>query len=229
MQVTVVGAHPDDIEVAAGGTIAALVSSGVDVLAIVAIDECDAADIRRAEATAALNTLGVSDESIEFLGLGDGTVVADVASTARLHWLLAARGRSADLVITHSNHDRHPDRRAVHAIVCGAVLPHHAVLGMSVVDSALDTFSPSIAVDTTRFVLTKAEALSCHRSQDALGRIRRSELALREYTTGAQIGAARAEAFEVIARRDDADIKVLSRLLDARWVDRRRPSIVGTR
>ncbi len=64
VDVMFVGAHPDDLEFACGGTIAALADQGYQVGMIDLTDgeptpHCDCPDVRLAEATAAGNTLGV--------------------------------------------------------------------------------------------------------------------------------------------------------------------------
>ena len=64
LDVIVVGAHPDDVEIACGGTIAALVEQGYRVGIIDLTDGeptplSPSPDVRRAEAIAAANVLGV--------------------------------------------------------------------------------------------------------------------------------------------------------------------------
>ena len=65
LDVMAVGAHPDDVEVACGGTLAKLVRQGYRVGIIDLTDgeptpHCPGPDIRLAEATAAAKVLGVS-------------------------------------------------------------------------------------------------------------------------------------------------------------------------
>lgn len=64
LDVVAVGAHPDDVEIACGGTLAKMVQQGYRVGIIDLTDgeptpRCEHPDIRRAEAMAAAETLGV--------------------------------------------------------------------------------------------------------------------------------------------------------------------------
>lgn len=64
LDVIAVGAHPDDVEIACGGTLAKLVSQGYRVGIVDLTDgeptpRCDSPDIRLAEAQAAADVLGV--------------------------------------------------------------------------------------------------------------------------------------------------------------------------
>ena len=215
--VTVVGAHPDDVEIAAGGTVAMLCDAEVDLLAVVVTDEDDAtvARTRRAEALAGLGELGLRPDAVEFLGLRDRHVVADSVAISTLRRTLVSRGRTGDVIITHSVHDHHPDHRAVNEIVGSALTPEGAVLGMAVVNSMLARFEPSIAVDVTDRWAAKLAALDRHRSQDVVGRIRRPELADLAARFGALIGAPRAEAFELVAPGDGRAVRELAGMVGA--------------
>lgn len=68
--VVAVGAHPDDVEIACGGTLAKLVSQGYRVAIVDLTDGeptpgCDDPAIRRAEAQAAADTLGVTRKILD--------------------------------------------------------------------------------------------------------------------------------------------------------------------
>jgi LmbE family N-acetylglucosaminyl deacetylase len=195
--VLLVGAHPDDIEIAAGGIAARLVRAGMDVLAVVASDETDpvVAATRRGETLAGLGTLGLSAAQIEFLGLADRAV--DAAEGAdRLTRLLSTRRFAPDLVVTHSFHDYHTDHRAVAEMVLAVVDEPTTVLGMAVVNSVSDSFCPGVLIDTSSAIDVKWRALECHRSQVARGRIRHPEIRLFERAHGRSIGCWRAEGLD---------------------------------
>jgi LmbE family N-acetylglucosaminyl deacetylase len=68
--VVAVGAHPDDVEIACGGTLAKLASQGyrvgiIDLTNGEPTPRCDDPEIRLQEATAAANTLGVSRKILD--------------------------------------------------------------------------------------------------------------------------------------------------------------------
>jgi len=69
VDVVAVGAHPDDVEIGCGGTLAKLVRQGYRVAIVDLTDgeptpRCSSPDIRRAEATAAAKALGVHERVI---------------------------------------------------------------------------------------------------------------------------------------------------------------------
>ena len=69
MDVVVVGAHPDDVEIACGGTLAKLVQQGYRVAIVDLTDGeptpiCPTPSVRREEAMAAADTLGVHERII---------------------------------------------------------------------------------------------------------------------------------------------------------------------
>ncbi|HTL36002.1 MAG TPA: PIG-L family deacetylase, partial [Kofleriaceae bacterium] len=113
------GAHPDDVEVGAGGLVAKLTASGAHVTIVVSSIPNQYA-VRRAEAMAAASVLGAA----LVLPPGDetGSRVEDVptsALVARFERELAAV--EPDLVIVHGGHDSHHDHLAVHRAVLAAV------------------------------------------------------------------------------------------------------------
>ena len=199
VRVLVVGAHPDDIEIAVGGTVSKLVERGVDLVAVVASDETDPkiARIRRLEAKVGLGSLGVTEERTVFLGLPDRSIEATDSSSTLLRQRLADLRFEPDIVITHSTHDRHPDHRQIARIVRAATGDAPLNLGMAVVNSVAGTFAPDVFVDTSDHVQTKAEALAAYRSQDALGRIRWSQIEAFERSHAVEFGVDRVEPFEL--------------------------------
>lgn len=103
------GAHPDDIELSCGGTIAKLVAGGARV-AIVDLTRGElgtrgSADLRDKEAAAAAAILGV--ETRLNLGLADGFFVADQPSLLKV--VSVIRRFRPRIVIANALADRHPD------------------------------------------------------------------------------------------------------------------------
>lgn len=193
-----VGAHPDDIEIAAAGTVARLVQRGADVVAVVATDEEDieVAEIRRAETRAGLGVLGVGVTNIEFLGLPDRSIDAAVGAQ-RLMELIGELRFEPDVVVTHSVQDNHPDHRNV-ATMVGTVFPAQApILGMTVVNSARSTFCPRFFVDTTEHRAARIAAIHAHSSQRARARIWTDEITALEQANARITGGEFAESFEV--------------------------------
>ena len=103
------GAHPDDVELSAGGTIAKMVSEGLKVC-LVDLTQGElgtrgSADLRMSEAEEAAKILGV-DERIN-LGLKDGFFQCDEASL--LEVVRVIRKYRPKVVLANALDDRHPD------------------------------------------------------------------------------------------------------------------------
>jgi len=112
LKVLAVGAHPDDVDLYAGGLVAALVRAGLDV-AMVDLTAGEMAtrgtpELRAREAAEAARILGVA--SRECLGLPDGCIVrTDEAQTRAL--VEAMRRHRPALVLAPWEEDLHPDHR----------------------------------------------------------------------------------------------------------------------
>jgi bacillithiol biosynthesis deacetylase BshB1 len=107
--VVVFGAHPDDVELSAGGTVAKMVSQGLKVV-LVDLTQGElgtrgTAEIRKKEAKAAAEILGV-DKRIN-LNLKDGFFQCDEASL--LEVVKVIRQYKPRIVIANAIDDRHPD------------------------------------------------------------------------------------------------------------------------
>jgi LmbE family N-acetylglucosaminyl deacetylase len=115
LRLLVVGAHPDDIEIGAGGTLLALGESGLDLEARYLV--LTGTDERRKEADdAARAFLSGCDLTVDLHDLPEGrlaTVWNDVKDVLEG----VARSTAPDLVIATSRHDLHQDHRTIGEIV----------------------------------------------------------------------------------------------------------------
>ena len=182
MNVLAVGAHPDDLEILCGGTLARCVARGDRVTMLVMTDGSaghaeippgELARIRRGEAESSARLIGAE---LVWLGLRDEFVFND--EPTRLLLLNAVRGAAPDLILTHYPDDYHPDHRATSR----AVLDASFIMGLPNVVTEnpacpgvpalyyFDTlaglgFLPTEYVDVSDVWQTKAAMLACHRSQ----------------------------------------------------------------
>jgi bacillithiol biosynthesis deacetylase BshB1 len=177
VDVLAVGAHPDDVEFHAGGTLLHLASLGYST-GILDLTRGESAsrgtpEIRAAEAEAAARVLGLSHRSC--VDLGDGQL-ADTLAT-RTAVALAFRRLQPRLVLTHHWDQPHPDHVATARIVTAAAylaglahwqtaspLPRHrpsqvAHFGLP------HSVQPSFIVDVSAWASKKDKAIRCHRSQ----------------------------------------------------------------
>jgi len=106
------GAHSDDIEIGAGGSLLQWIASGakLDVLWCVFSANGDREAEARKSATAFLN--GAARVEIETLGFRDGFFPTEGEKIK--DWFEALKRRSRpDLILTHSRNDAHQDHREV--------------------------------------------------------------------------------------------------------------------
>jgi len=218
-----IGAHPDDVELQAGGTVAAWARDGARVeLACFTAGEKGSSDpaavpaevgrVRRREAIAAAAELGA--RGVRFLDAADGELEATLelrVAVARL-----VRQVRPDVVVGHDPWRRwllHPDHRAAGLLTVDGVIaardplyapelaaeglaPHrpHSVL-------LFGTDAPDEVVDISGTIDAKLAALRAHASQiedhaDMERRIRTWNAAI-----GAEFGLPLAEAFHLLDTR----------------------------
>ncbi|MFI5782570.1 PIG-L deacetylase family protein [Nocardia sp. NPDC051570] len=176
-------AHPDDIEFAAGGTVAGWVTRGWEVSLCVVTDGQRGTDgalsaDRRAEQTAAAKALGV--DRPRFLGYMDAEVsptlelraaLADLLRLLRPHRVLTHSPRYAWAFPTTS----HPDHRAVGTATLDAVYPGASIPSSVGSPAGLPWQVPEVWLfgdpeanhfeDVTDHLARKLAALRCHDSQ----------------------------------------------------------------
>lgn len=177
VDVLAIGAHPDDVELHAGGTLLRLASLGYTT-AIVDLTRGEAGthgsvSERAAEALAATAVLGAAYR--ESLDLGDSRLIDSGASRAAVVTLL--RRFRPRLVLTHHEDQPHPDHVATAKIVTAATylaglrrvcpddnLPPHRPAAILHFGLPRGT-PPSFVVDVGRWEDDWERAVRCHRSQ----------------------------------------------------------------
>jgi len=179
VDVLAVGAHPDDVELACGGTLARLVRAGRRV-AICHLTQGETgtrgdAATRRREAAAAAQVLGVHE--LRFLDCGDGGLRTGPAEEDAL--IDVVRELRPRLVLGHGAPDRHPDHERAGALTrdalfyarlgkrpAGRGLPPHrertALWRFRIHDEGVPA---TLVVDVTDVMGQKREALRCYGSQ----------------------------------------------------------------
>src|SRR2546427_3830314 len=184
MRVLAIGAHPDDLEILSGGTLARFAARGDAVTMLVMTDgsaghaeipATELAVIREQEARAAAAVIGAE---FVWLGLPDEFVFNDEPTRRRL--LEAIRAARPDLILTHDPDDYHPDHRATSRAVFDASFvmglpnvetpspPHPGVAPLYYFDTLAGVgFQPAEYVDITGTFATKRSMLAAHDSQVA--------------------------------------------------------------
>ena len=183
MRVLAVGAHPDDLEILCGGTLARFVQEGHEVVMCHATrgnrgsyvhtsEEIASIRSREARAAAAVAgaeyaTLGFSDSDVNASDPDQRRAVVDLVREAR-----------PDLIVTHFPSDYMSDHNEISRLVfdCSfhATLPlfetgkpHHAIVTpIYYMDTVMGIgFQPTEYVDVSGVIDTKAAMLEAHESQ----------------------------------------------------------------
>jgi len=159
------GAHPDDLEVGAGGLLARLVEEGAAVtMAIVSIPYDY--DRRRSEAEAGAKVIG---GKLRFIYDEKAARVEDIPMhelVRRMDQLVA--DVHPDLVITHSAHDLHWDHSLVNRATVSALRRSPCDLLAFLSSPEMNAQSRAIGqcfADISKSMETKIEAISAHASQ----------------------------------------------------------------
>ena len=231
-RVLAVGAHPDDLEILCGGTLARFVREGHDVVmchaalgdrgSFVHTSE-EIAAIRGEEARRAAELCGARHAT---LGLTRRRDERRRPASSGGSWSTSCARRRPDLIITHHPHDYMGDHNELSRLVfdCSfhATLPlyetgkpHHAtVTPIYYMDTIMGLgFQPTEYVDVSAVIDTKAAMLEAHASQltwlrdhDGIDIVEQMRTATR--FRGLQCGAQYAEGFvpclDVAARNDEA-------------------------
>jgi len=232
-----IGAHPDDVELCCGGTIAKAVSKGHRAV-IVDLTEGElgtrgTATIRRREAKNAAKVLGCAREN---LAIPDGGIEVNRDNLAKLITVIR-RYRPKMLLIPHW-HERHPDHVHTHHLAREAWFyaglrkittkhrgraqepwrPHSYLQYMQWYE-----FSPSVIVDISDVYKIRVRAIRAHKSQfynprSKEPRTRLSDKAFLDFVEtrtkayGVRIGASHGEPFysiEAIGIDDPFNLKMV--------------------
>jgi LmbE family N-acetylglucosaminyl deacetylase len=159
------GAHPDDLEVGAGGLLARLSAEGAEVtIAIVSIP--NQTEQRRAEAVAAADVL---DADLFILNEDRPCRVEDIPMHELVRRMDTIVGDvRPDLVITHSANDLHWDHGLVNRATVSALRRTPCDLLAYLSSPEMNAQARSVGncfADISNYVETKLAAIACHKSQ----------------------------------------------------------------
>lgn len=174
LDVLAIGAHPDDVELGCGGTVALLAEQGKKV-GILHLTRGESGtrgtpEEREAEAHAAADALGAV--AVDFLDCGDGALRTTVAEEDAL--IAVLRRWRPEILLGPAPADRHPDHGRGHRLVAdatfyaglrrrGAGEPHRPGAVFSYMQH--DSFEPSFLVDVSSTWEKKVASLAAYGSQ----------------------------------------------------------------
>lgn len=191
-----VGAHPDDLELACGGTLARYAEDGAEVHGLVMNDGSRGGDSRKRlrEADEGARVMGLT--SITVLDHPDTSLSEDADAMVRDVEEAIARLQPT-MIFTHSANDNHQDHVAVHLAVVRAARQHPSILCFES-PSATRAFAPSVFVDIAGQVSAKEAAVQTHRDQSGKPYMTAHRVRGLAAFRGSQARTAYAEGFELV-------------------------------
>jgi len=195
-RVLVVGAHPDDLELACGGSLARFADEGHQVIAIVMShgDKGGEGENREQEAIAGAESLELAGISVQ--DFTDSKMATEIEQMVKVVEL-AVNLFKPDIILTHSAHDQHQDHHAVHLATMRAGRRSPTILCFES-PSVTSEFSPSYFVDISDYIDAKIAAVQRHKDQAGKPYMGSKVLRGAAVFRGGQARTSHAEGFEVI-------------------------------
>ena len=192
--VLALGAHPDDLELGCGATLAKLSANGVAVHAVVFSDGMlggPAEYDRTAETRSALESLGVASVTQhDFTDTRLHEVLNELIDCIEVH----VRTIAPDRVYTMFHLDRHQDHRTVHEASVVACRQVGQILGYET-PSSYPNFMPTVFEPIDEYVETKIEALKLHVSQGERLYMQQEKIRSAAHFRGVQVDLGQTESF----------------------------------
>ncbi|MFE4194468.1 PIG-L family deacetylase [Paenarthrobacter sp. NPDC056912] len=195
-RVLAIGAHPDDLELACGATLAKLADAGHEVRTMVMSSGSRGGDssVRVTEAASGSDFMGASEVQVH-----------DFRDTnLSEHGLEMVQAIEAfiedfrpDVVMTHSSNDYHQDHQAVHSATMRAARHHSSILCFES-PSSTRQFDPSVFVDIAGYVDVKIHAVAMHRNQKGKPYMSAERVRSLAAFRGSQVKTSYAEGFEPV-------------------------------
>jgi len=220
-RVLAIGAHPDDVELLCGGTLALHAARGDEVFIAIATngnvgagepdwDQAKTARVRHAEAQAAAGLIGAS---LIWMGFDDEFLMDN--RDTRERFIDAIREARPAVMYIHSEMDYHPDHRIAGRVARDCRIPVSVPLVSTrfppteiPTTFVMDTyqgrhFEPEVFVDVSAVFETKKAMLAAHASQSAwlesaFGTDLSASVVVQSRFRGAQAGCEHAEAFRLL-------------------------------
>ena len=197
------GAHPDDLEIGMGGTLAKLARLGYDVNLVIAtlpnFVKTDIKEQRRIEATMSAKTLGC--KSPQFLDLSPDEITIGRKFVTMIDDII--NKHKPEAVFTQWIGDSHQDHQALtRAVIAASRDSNNLFMYETTIPGGLteNAFRPQLYVDITETLEVKSNALDCFHSQKnyRCGDLWSDAVVGRCSYRGYQMNVKYAEAFEVV-------------------------------
>jgi len=195
-QVLCIGAHPDDIELGAGGTIMRLIAQNPDLnIRWVVLTGADTERAEEARHAAGLFTHGAGRLDVEVHGFRDGYLPWD-GDRVKMAFESLKHDLSPDLVFTHYHGDRHQDHRLVSELTWNTWRDHN-ILEYEILKWDGDIGQPNLFVPLDEALCRKKVALieDAYRSQRSRSWFNRENFVALMRLRGVESNTDYAEAF----------------------------------
>lgn len=194
--ILVVGAHPDDIELGCGGSIAKHLDLGDNVFILIMTNgENGDHHYDREECLNSLKILGIKSENIFFGNFPDGNLIDNNITVSFIEKYI--NKFSINKVYTHSPEDRHQDHRNCSNAVSSAARKIPEILLFQGPSTKVN-FEPHYFVQLSENELKKKiEALSCYESQIKKGIVNLKQIQSIAGANGVHCNSNYAEAFSI--------------------------------
>lgn len=195
-KILAIGAHPDDLELACGATLAKMADSGHEVRTMVMSAGSKGGDstVRVSEAARGSEYMGAAEVRVHDF---TDTTLAQHAQEMVSVIEGVIKEFNPDVVITHSGNDYHQDHKAVHEATMRAARQHSSILCFES-PSATRQFNPSVFVDIDGYVDVKVHAVAMHRNQKGKPYMSAQRVRSLAAFRGAQVKKDFAEGFEPV-------------------------------
>jgi N-acetylglucosamine malate deacetylase 1 len=203
LSVIAFGAHPDDLEIGMGGTLAKLARLGYDVNLVIAtlpnFVKTDIKEQRRIEATMSAKTLGC--KSPQFLDLSPDEITIGRKFVTMIDEII--NKHKPEAVFTQWIGDSHQDHQALtRAVIAASRDSNNLFMYETTIPGGLteNAFRPQLYIDITETLEVKSNALDCFHSQknNRCGNLWIDAVVGRCSYRGYQMNVKYAEAFEVV-------------------------------
>jgi N-acetylglucosamine malate deacetylase 1 len=196
------GAHPDDIEIGMGGTVAKLAGTGYDVRLVIAtlpnFVKTDTKEERKQESIMSAKVMGC--KTPEFLDLSPEEIVFNRKFVTQISKIIQELDPEA--IFTQWIGDTHQDHQSLtRAVIAAARDSNDVFMYETTIPGGISehAFRPQLYVDVTDTLEIKKNALDCFDSQKIrCGPLWIDSIVGRCSYRGYQMNAKYAEAFEVI-------------------------------
>lgn len=195
-RILAIGAHPDDVELGCGGTLAKYAKEGADIFVLFLtkgemLSNNNGVD-RVQESMRALSVLGI--QHFEFGNLRDTKIYEELQKAISVIENFCQK-LNPQRVYTMSESDSHQDHWATYMATTAACRNVSQLLCYET-PSTSSSFTPNIFENLTTFLELKVEAIMNHNTQQKKPYMSRDAIVIRAKFRGLQTNVEAAEAFE---------------------------------